>query len=376
MQKLIQISFDKMKTLLFPFNMKRWFKIFLIVLLAGAAGSSGGLRGASNLNKSKMPHSDKPPFSMATPSAPLVTGEGMSGHSMPLPQSPYQNPAFSKQPVEPPAPAHPMTRSEKIEQTTKAATKKYGVWVVALILLIGLPLVVFASWINARFQFILLDFLAHQNLAIRPSWTRHKILGDSLFKFNIFILLAAIVFAGCAFSLFLLGPVGIAVAILLLITGFLAFIVAILAINDFVVPLMYHQNLQIGPAARLFWEQDFDLGQIALYYLVKIGLGIVAGIAQGILFVLLLIAVGIPTGIIFLLIAGAMKALPALKLIGIILMIAGGVTALAALLSAAGVATLPIHIFFQCLRINFVTRLLSDYRFFEGTAGESSAPST
>lgn len=378
MQELINFSFSKMKALLFPFNFSRWLKILLIVWLAGAAGGGGG--GGSNwsngINKVRNQQQTAKPPVMALPVPNLPSPPASSLPAPDAPASPISPPPMPFIPDSVVAPEPPQSsvsavnpalqQDEKLQKKNEMAErfKKSWPWLVLGILGIGLPILILSMWLSSRFQFILLNFLTHQDLAIRSAFGHYRELGNSLLAFSWIFIVAMLGGVGLLIVPMLLGPVGIVLSIILILVFLLAVIVTMCAVNDFIVPLMFHQNLKIRDAARLFWNQDFDLGQIFIYYLVKIGIGIVASIALGIVSLVIFLIVGIPAGIGIALAIWMMKSIVALKILSIAIMVIVGVIAIAAILLGLGLISLPVHIFFQCYRVAFVTKLLPSFQFF------------
>lgn len=226
----------------------------------------------------------------------------------------------------------------------------------------------FMTWLNARFNFILIEFLVQKKLTIRRSFTQNRDLGDGLFKFNLFFLAGNILFLICMIGLFFLGPIGIFFGVVGLIMGVLTMVVIAIGVNDFVIPLMYHQKLTTVQAARFFWEQNFEWGKIFKYYLAKIGLGIVSSILVGILSLIVAFAVIIPAGIVLALLVWLVKA----KLLLSVLLFILFAIALVLLILIISLVALPCHIFFQCFRLAFVTHLLPQFAFFEESDGTLS----
>ena len=377
MQKLILASFERMKALLFPFHLNTWLNIIFVVWMAGAAGGGGGgTGGLENLRKLRNLQQQKP---VATSTAPIVVPSGAgtnsaAGQGVPasvdsasesVPQMPKLDlSTLSQRPA-----AASLSRVDQMKTDLKEKMKKFWPWVLAGLLLIGIPLMLLMSWLNARFNFILIEFLVQKNLTIRKSFSQNRDLGNSLFMFNLFFLLGVILYLGCMVGLFFLGKVGIIFGVLGSIAGILAMVVISMGMNDFVIPLMYHQRLSAGHAARFFWEQDFEWGKVFMYYLAKIGLGIVASILLGILSFIGALAVIIPAGIVLALLVWLVKAK---FILSILLVIFGGIAVIALILLVSLVA-LPCHIFFQCFRLGFVTHLLPQFAFFEESDGSLSA---
>jgi hypothetical protein len=175
-------------------------------------------------------------------------------------------------------------------------------------LLVGLA-VVFAilgllfTLVGSIMEFVLVDSLRRESVDVRTLFRRHVGGGLALFAFRILLgLVVAAVIGGLAYLLIVpaLGndtQVVFGALILVpvaLVVGITAAIVHGLT-TEFVVPTMIHDDRGLRSAWGRFWPVlRNNLGQFALYVLVRIaltiGVGIIAGIAIGIVAVV----VGIP----------------------------------------------------------------------------------
>jgi hypothetical protein len=144
-------------------------------------------------------------------------------------------------------------------------------------------------WLSSRGKFMFLDGVVHNRAAVAAPWRQFRERANALFVFRIVVGLigTAIVIAFLAFValLVLLGirtpdfsPLLIAIGIfglLVLVTIMIGFTVVGLAINDFVVPLMYLRDRGVGAA----WRELGALvsarpGVFVLYVLIKIVIAI------------------------------------------------------------------------------------------------------
>lgn len=364
MQALISFSFERMKQLLFPFNFKRWLKILVIVWLAGAAGGGGSGGGNWGDNINKIRNQQKPaPVATTEEATNLPVSGSASGQSASTSLSEAQTETT-------PAPENVSAEATQVksEQAKREAAEKFKralPWIIAGVILIGLPLMFLFMWLASRFQFILFSFLTRGDLAIRRGFTAYREIGNSAFVTS--LVLFFVVFGSLLLpvGLFFLGPIGIFMGVLAVILWILAVVALGLVISDFIIPIMFSQNVKFKAAVRLFREQKFNVGQIILYYLVKLGLGIVAAIALAFLGLIVVIALGIPVGIGVVLALALIKSAAVLKIIGLILFSVFVLAGIVAMIVGVGLVSLPVHIFFQCFRLAFVTKLLPNIRLFQ-----------
>lgn len=173
-------------------------------------------------------------------------------------------------------------------------------WVLAHltpILLIGACVVIFAVvlwllvlWLSSRGKFMFLDGVVQNRGAVVEPWHRLRAPANSLFMFRIVLSLIGfssivliLAFAGFQVWVYLDSNDSASLLTLGLVLAGLAFAVAVsvfvligLAIEDFVVPLMYLNQSGVGPA----WRELGSLvaarpGAFVLYVLMKIVLAVV-----------------------------------------------------------------------------------------------------
>ena len=136
----------------------------------------------------------------------------------------------------------------------------------ALVLLLVLALTALFVWLGSRGAFMFLDGVARNRAAVAEPWTRFRTAGNDLFRFRLVLLLVFFGFfglcagAGYLFVLPVLRTQSFGHAALIplvsvggfLILGALAYLAVALLLMDFVVPIMYRRNLDVGQAWHVF----------------------------------------------------------------------------------------------------------------------------
>jgi MFS family permease len=163
--------------------------------------------------------------------------------------------------------------------------------VVAAIVLFIIALVIglIVTWINSRGKFMFLDNVAHDKAEVKKPWRDFRKQGNSLFLWRIafglivglvILVLAAVV--GLAVYPAVRNPDYLALAIAVGIVGGLAFFMVILfaayvkmVLVDFVVPVMYRQDMKTMEAWRFFMPALREhFWKTIVYALMKMLLGI------------------------------------------------------------------------------------------------------
>jgi hypothetical protein len=154
--------------------------------------------------------------------------------------------------------------------------------IVAVLIGAAVMLIVLFTWINSRGRFVFLDNVVHERAAIVEPWKRHAALANSLFAWMLgfevacvvvvalmalpFLAVLSHIWSGGHFRWELLGAVWVLLAMALPFA--LAAVLVLFALGDFVVPIMYRQ--QIGVLAA--WSRFLALvraqpGAFVLYAL-------------------------------------------------------------------------------------------------------------
>jgi hypothetical protein len=212
----------------------------------------------------------------------------------------------------------------------------------ALILMVLVAVGALFTWLNSRGKFMFLHGVVNNVAEVSDPWHRFRDHGNSLFVFRFVLqLLFGIASLGViAFALFLALPdmqadqfgsgalAGILFAVGFFLVFGIAFAVLMTVIKDFVVPVMYLRNVPARDALGIFRRELLagHLGSFILFYLMKIVLGLTAGI------IILL-------GVCF---TCCIAALPYLS----------------------SVFFLPITVFFQCYNLHFLEQFGPQWRIF------------
>jgi len=229
------------------------------------------------------------------------------------------------------------------------------------------PLFVFFIWLSARFHFIFLDVLSKQKVAIRESFKEHKEIGNSYFAWSLTVSLLMIASFAAVVGVVFVVP-SMALKVLFGILFFFVFVAAILfllIVDELATAAMYQDKRKIRDALTHFFNRDLSVRDIVLYFLIKIGLGIAAGILAmvmmvvvGLIFLLVGALIGLVLGALG---VGLIKLLPVLKGLVVALGVFLGIVGLVILGVAYGIVTLPIAIFFHMFRLAFLARWVPEY---------------
>jgi hypothetical protein len=165
-------------------------------------------------------------------------------------------------------------------------------WIVPLVILV-LVLVVVLIWLRARGKFMFLEGVAYDRAAVVEPWKRLRPPANAYFRFELLlgVLMLAAMLAVAALSYAIALPdieaqqfrraaitalvVGISLILLVALVWGLIQTVA----QDFLIPLMYLRGGSVGAAWGEFRRVILrgNLGPIVLFYLMRIVLGLAAG---------------------------------------------------------------------------------------------------
>lgn len=313
-------AFQHTKRQLFqPFRFGQWSRLAFVGLLAGELGSGGG--------GSKFPTS--------LPRSPGTSGHGL-GEIFP-----------------------------KIDPALLAG-------LIAFLLVAVFIFVILMMYISSVMRFILFDSVVAKQCEIRQGWRRRQSPGWRYFLWQLgfmfatiggFVLLVGIPLA-LAFALgwfkapreHVLGLVvgGIVWLPFLLLFFLVAAVVHVLT-KDFVVPQMALEGIGAVEGWRRLWPMiQLEKGGYAIYVLMKIVLGIGAGIIVAVASVILVLVIAIPTaglGIIAIL-AGKTAGLT-WNVFTITLLVVVACVLLAAFLYLMALISVPVIVFFPAYSIYF-----------------------
>jgi len=306
--------------LLQPFRLGQWVRLAFVGLLAGEAGSGGGCNFNHNFLSTNHPH-----------------GSHLFGGS-----------------------------------TWAALHPALFVALILLAVAVGLGLFVFFTYINSVMRFVLFDSVVARECRVRQSWVRNRARGFRLFVWQIVFTLAItaattllvgfaallawrmgwfsppgehilqLVLAGCLFFLILLA---------LLLT----FSVVHVMTKDFVVPLMSLEDLSAIEGWRRLWtwlsaEKAGYAGYIGMKIVMAIGAGIAFGIIALIIFLALLIPIG---GLGLVAVLGGKAAGLTWTFYTIALAVLAGCFVITLLLFVISLISVPAIVFFPAYSIYF-----------------------
>jgi len=346
MTVLIGESFDRMSEILFrPFSMKKWMRLLLISILAGMLFGSGGSGGGNN----SQPSHTEPVIARAKDAKSADakrTEEKASTSGTP------QNPQAARRVV--------------ITVVSIAAV------VIALLVF----LIVFMTWVGARFKFVWLNAVINNTDAIIEPYSRHKREANSFFRLSLLLIVAFFAMlayvigltiyglaangafyrgfnwtAASALTIFLVPALsGVILLIIFFIFSFFA--------DHFLVPIMAFEGCNVSDGLKKMWgiigrnRRDF-----AMFTTIFLLLNIVAGTAAGILALFLLLIMMIVAaaifGIPFLILWGVFKA----KLIFTIYAIVAGIPFVITVLIAMLLTLLPLAVFFRAFSLKYLLSL-------------------
>ncbi len=161
------------------------------------------------------------------------------------------------------------------------------------LILTGILLWVLLTWLSSRGKFMFLDGVVHNRGAVTEPWNRFRALGNSLFGLRLVLLIFAVITIGVtiAFVVFSFLAIGfdeddpslaaivlVCVWVALIVALAFAFVLGAMAVNDFLVPIMWLRRcraLEAWPELRALLYAN--LGIFVLYTLVKIVIAVVIG---------------------------------------------------------------------------------------------------
>lgn len=370
--KLISMSWNWMiEILIRPFSLKKWIILGIIILLAGQmgfnfniVGKKGNLDGIIDKFKKNAPVTNLAPSQVESPFAVPEGGEEASL---------FKNiPSVSD-------------IISKLSDFFKSPAARRLIFALAifLFLLVGFIIILWI-WVRANFSFVFIDSVVRNDASLRIPFHRNKPQGNSYFWWSLIYNIIVLLVFGAIISIpamqlirsgaFTSGtPIDVAKILsiilpyvpLLIVTGIL-FLLITLFVIDFVLPIMYKKKIGIMKAWTVFLGIfKHNIGDILLYFLVKIGLNILALIVT----VLIMIV-----GLIVLMVIGAIVALlgyliyiatPAVaKGVVLVILILFGIPIYAFLGFLFNILFIPIPIFFRIFSIHFLGSIDESLDFF------------
>ncbi len=362
MVDLITLSVERTKLILFqPFVLKKWLKLLFIAILAGAVSGGGW-------------------------------GSGSSGSSSNKAEAALENIQDVSAGIEDQAPG-PAVTPERIQRPSKEFKEVMReIWkeaseyppgtlaaVITLSVILLTGLIVVMSWLSARFKFIWLHAVIHNEAVIKKPFHEYRKEGNSIFKLSIVVGLLVLAFMGlfvfwiagsAAWAGIFKGDVAMtAGALTSLIAAVIVFIAAIVVVaiwnvyvEHFVVPIMMIDRQTYLPS----WDKFSAIyknqrGEFWVYLLVFFGLGIVCSILEGIVFLGVLLAGGLLGALIYgigyLIFALLLKA----KILFIGFAIGAGIPLAIVFVVILLSIVLPCAVFFRAFALYFLTSLNEGY---------------
>lgn len=274
---LIAMSWNRTAEILFkPFNFKKWIILGIIIVLAGQAGGFNFNIGGNKADIEKA-------INQITKESPSSSGE-----------------IAQTAPAGPSAPENlsmPDIRTLPIFSNPKKAMLLVLI-VGGVLLLLGLLLFLW-MWVQANFSFVFIESVIKNDASIRVPFHRNKPQGNSYLMWNIcfssaaILLLCAIIIPPAAVIMksgMLTGKAAFDIAkifsivmpyIAPLIAGIVVLVLVAMIVVDFILPVMYAKRIGIVSAWRVFRGFfSHNYADVLLYFLVKLGLGILAILAS------------------------------------------------------------------------------------------------
>jgi hypothetical protein len=193
------------------------------------------------------------------------------------------------------------------------------VWtVLGIAILFVLLIVVLFTWLAARFSFVFIEDIVKDDASVKKPFADNAEIGNSYFKFALLFMLTffACVVAMIALGIFIFAKSGLMAAFsspepsgsaiggfLLVFIPFLVVFVIVAAgvgifstmVVDLALPIMYKDKARVLAGIGKAWDiVKANKGNFVVYLLIKLGLGIGAGIAYLIVFILGLLIALVP----------------------------------------------------------------------------------
>lgn len=276
-----------------------------------------------------------------------------------------------------------------ITQAKEGIKNPLVISVIIVVILLFVSFMVLMTWLTSRFRFIFLEDVVKNDASLRAPFARNKIQGNSLFWFYLaFAVIVFIILGIFAFIVYLVfiksgvfnHPTGsdvlqiiigiIALGMLFLGIFFIAAMIGLI-VNDFVLIVMFKDKLKVMPAwGKAFAAIKHNKLDFFIYFLIKLGLSIVASIVYSVLSLAIafgLLMVMMPIAII---IFGLYQLIPpgSGQVIYTTIFLVLTLPPLAFLWYCLLCAYLPIAVFFRAFSVKFMGRIAPEYNLFKLTA--------
>lgn len=353
MTGVIRLGMNRTSNILFkPFSMKKWLILIFIAMFAGSLTSFNS-NSSSNKDHAKKQIA-KSTYQTSEPQGAAATaGEGAG-----------------------------LSTQGTGQAANRAAFPKAAIAVIAAIVLFIIIFLVLAIWVGSRFKFIWFNAIAANDASIVEPFHRHRLQGNSLFAASVVIaliflaVLSAIIGWG-AFNAFRAGAFvsgfawSLAIALhmfagplIVLAVVVIAAIIFGVAIDNFTVMIMAIDKITFMPSLRKTAQIYKDnLGDIALFYLILLLLGIACAILTmviSLIVVLLFLLLGF---IIFGLGYAVLVAAAKMTIAFIIYCIVLGIPFLAIAILTFLCVQLPFAVFMRSFTIEYLCSLGCSYTY-------------
>lgn len=243
------------------------------------------------------------------------------------------------------------------------------------------PLMVFLLWLYSRFKFIFLSSVVKNDASIKAPFRENKKTGNSFFKWNILFLISI-------FGIFLLMILILIVGILILknpsliwkislalLWGLLILceLIPIVILNvivlDLILPIMFKDNIGIVNAWKVILPvMKSEKSNFTKYILIKLGLMIITAITIGLIFMAVIFSLFAQFGILGGVLYSVSFALPKVIRLGyFIFLFLLSLIIFIAIILLMGLVLLPIPVFFRTFSLKFLARVDEKYDLFRLT---------
>lgn len=265
----IEEALSETKSLLLPFDLATWSKLALIVFLTGSGfnmpNTGGGFPSGDTGGQSDFDFGDFDSTQVPQSSENLVSQ------------------------VQVPQMDNLMTG-----MASGAASGMVLAVILVVLLIVGLPLM----FLSSVFEFIFYQSLIDKNVRIKKNFSDHLGKGARYFGFKLVYLFSLLLLIGLVAATVVVSDMLLVLGIILALP--VIFVLGIFSglTHDFVLLRMMESDEKLIEAWKSFWPTlKEEWKQVAVYLLVKFFLGLVVGIAAGIIVILATILLLIPFGI-------------------------------------------------------------------------------
>lgn len=364
---LIAQAAEHSKLLLFkPFSLKKWLILAFIAYMSGAMGMGSG----SGMGPKK---------NIKTAEAAQDSINIQISHNEEIPAdvsnisynySRYIDTQYNKAIVK----ENFRLNAASIQDFTKKIKESFsgaggaGAFLIITGIFLVIGLVVLFIWLSARFKFIWFESIVKNDASIKTPFKNYEKEGNSLFKF--FLILIAcfmgllLLMAACGILIYS-GPhfvIALSISIVIFIIAVILFILLGVCIEQFVVPIMALEKCSFVSAWKKFTPiLKSNATDIALYFLVLLGLYIASIILSFILFIGVTLAALLCALVIFgapyLILAVLLKAKIIFYVISLIFFIPFITVFILAIVSVK----LPFAVFFRSFSLYYFASLNCGY---------------